>query len=129
MANSKDSEAAIAARLFGLKKTAKIRLEQRSRDTHETARHVAELLRDAKAETVLLVTTEWHMARMAATFRREGFRVVGHPTRQPEFTAFRWRDIVPSNLGIVMWGFALREYLAITWYLAAGRISIADLTL
>ena len=128
MADGKDSEAAIAARLFGLKETAKTLLEQRSNNTHETARHVAEILRDAKVETVLLVTTKWHMARIAATFRREGFRVVGHPTRQRIFTAIQWRDFVPSNRGIFLWGIVLREYLAIIWYLVAGRISIADLT-
>ena len=127
MAKGHESEAAIAARLFGLQEGPGIRLEQRSRSSYETAARIAELLAPEGADVVLLVTTDVHMARMAASLRNQGFRVVGRPVRRPEYYESTWRDAVPTNFGLTIWRKALTEYAAIAWYLVSGRISAGDL--
>ena len=121
------SEAAIAARLFALQEGPGIRLEQHSRNSYEAAARVAELLRPTGAEVVLLVTTDLHMARMAASLRHQGIGVVGKPVRRPDYYQYTWSDAVPTNFGLTIWRYALTEYAAIAWYLASGKISAADL--
>ena len=125
MPGSQDSEAKLLVRFFNLEETADIRLEQHSRTTYDTARNVAQLLRPAGVKVVFLVTTDVHMTRMAASLRHQGLQILGRPF-SPMVYEYTWWDAVPKNSGLSIWNEALNEYLAIAWYLATGKISIAD---
>lgn len=62
---------------------AALRLETTSRTTYENARNSAALLRHEGRHTVLLVTSAAHMPRAAASFERQGLRVIPAPALPP----------------------------------------------
>tara|TARA_B100000315_G_scaffold250924_1_gene284719 strand:+ start:1872 stop:2621 length:750 start_codon:yes stop_codon:yes gene_type:complete len=119
-----ESEATIAARFFALEESAEIQLEQRSTNSFEAAQYIAGLLRPTNAKSVLLVTSDLHMMRMAASLRHQGLHVVG---LQPENIEITWQDAIPYNQGISHLQGALKEYAAIAWYLVSAKISFSDL--
>ncbi len=60
--------------------SAQIRLETRSRNTHENARFTAEMLKNSGIKgRYLLVTTAFHMRRATACFRKAGLPVTPYP--------------------------------------------------
>ncbi len=62
-------------------------IDNRSRNTYENAQCSANILRQEKIESVLLVTHFWHMRRSLAVFRQAGIhalpRPAGRASRQP----------------------------------------------
>jgi uncharacterized SAM-binding protein YcdF (DUF218 family) len=119
-------EAVTAARFFELQPSNKIILETASLNSAQTGENVAKILNKMKAKVVLLITSDVHQARMAASLRHYGFTVFGNPVKRRQFHEFFWKDIIPRNWGITIWRIALKEYLGIAWYLLAARISFRD---
>jgi uncharacterized SAM-binding protein YcdF (DUF218 family) len=60
-----------------------LRLETASRTTYENARNTAAQLRDEGRRTILLVTSPAHMPRAAASFEKQGLRVIPAPAFSP----------------------------------------------
>lgn len=60
-----------------------LRLETASRTTYENARNTAALLRGEGRHTILLVTSPAHMPRAAASFEKQGLRVIPAPALAP----------------------------------------------
>ena len=60
-----------------------LRLETGSRTTYENARNTAALLRGEGRHTILLVTSAAHMPRAAASFEKQGLRVIPAPALSP----------------------------------------------
>jgi uncharacterized SAM-binding protein YcdF (DUF218 family) len=58
----------------------RILLEEQSRNTRENAVHSADLLKARGFETVLLVTSAFHMRRALAAFRAVGVEAIPAPT-------------------------------------------------
>jgi uncharacterized SAM-binding protein YcdF (DUF218 family) len=50
-------------------------LEKRSRNTYENAKYVKPLLQDGRYDTVVLVTSSYHMRRAKLAFNRLGMEV------------------------------------------------------
>jgi uncharacterized SAM-binding protein YcdF (DUF218 family) len=94
--------------------------EERSADTRENAQFSAELLRASGVQTVLLVTSAWHMPRSVAAFERAGLQVVAAPT------AFRTPVGDPVTAWLPHWhglrdtGLALHEWLGRAFYAVSG---------
>jgi vancomycin permeability regulator SanA len=65
--------------------------ERCSMTTLENARFSADLLRRAGVGRITLVTCDWHMARAAGLFRREGLEVEPCPAEGPAVSSWvRW---------------------------------------
>ncbi|MFO1492510.1 MAG: YdcF family protein [Kiritimatiellia bacterium] len=106
---------------------ARIDSETRGRDTREQALNVAALLGPAaRTNALLVVTSDYHMRRSLACFRKAGFtRVAGH---------FATDNSVDADLGAgqalryTFWSAAevlvvsLREIVALGWYQLRGWI-------
>jgi uncharacterized SAM-binding protein YcdF (DUF218 family) len=102
-------------------------LEMDSRDSFESGQAVAGLLADAASKKILLVTSEAHMLRMAASMRHAGLEVTGLAVRSHKFEFQGWTDFLPSRKGLVISTAVTKEYAALAWYLLSGRVSVGDL--
>jgi uncharacterized SAM-binding protein YcdF (DUF218 family) len=106
---------------------ASIRMEYRGRDTHEQAANVRTLLGpDALNQSVIVVTSPYHLRRALLCFRKEGFRrVSGLPAQSIGAEAdlgpgVAWRYVFWSNLENTI--AAARELLALLQYGLKGWI-------
>lgn len=93
-----------------------LRVEAESTNTHENATDSATMLRAAGDTSVLLITSDIHMRRAAAAFRREGLRVSPVPVTERDtrlFDAPRW---LPSRGALTLTARCLREYVALWAY-------------
>ncbi|WP_025733826.1 YdcF family protein [Carnimonas nigrificans] len=91
-------------------------LENDSRNTAENACYSAAILKERGIETVVLVTTAFHMARAQRDFERAGIKVIAAPTGFSSAPPglLGW---LPSTLGLAQSQRALHE--AVGWL--AGR--------
>lgn len=86
-------------------------IDNSSDNTHENAVHSALLLRKARLQHILLVTSPLHMPRAAATFRRQGLDVIPAPTIEPPAVptaGFAW---LPQRRALYRSQRCLREYI------------------
>lgn len=97
--------------------TARIELEERSRNTCENAEESSALARPDAGETWLLVTSASHMPRAIACFRAAGFAVVPYPVD------YRTRDrrITPVAARLGVLDRAAHEWVGLAGYRALGR--------
>jgi len=109
-------------------------VEDTAKDTFETARAVSALVKapdgNNRPPRVIIVTSGSHVTRMAAVLRRFGLGVAAAPPRRYEDARIVrnfWLDLVPSARGARRTRRAMHEYVAISWYLATGRIRLRDL--
>ena len=131
-----ESEAVTVARQVGLigradgARRPPVFMETAARNSAETARAAKLILGRLGARRVVLVTEPAHVARMAASLRHNGLEVLAlaaraaAPPRRPlgALTGF-----VPSAGGLNRSAKAVREYVAILWYLAQGHVRLSDL--
>lgn len=99
-----------------------LRVEDRSRNTHENARNSAVILKADGVHDVLLVTSAIHMRRAAGCFRHEGIGVtaVAADDRHPDMSAApRW---IPRRDALTLTARALHEYAALWIYKRRGWI-------
>lgn len=108
------------ARVFWLEQGAnvsRLRLEDRSRNTRENARFVAEMLGAECQKPWLLVTSAWHMPRAMAEFEAVGCRVTAYPTDFRTSRESHWGANQYALAGSLMsWQIALHEYLGLFVY-------------
>nr|WP_255494857.1 YdcF family protein [Luteibacter sp. Sphag1AF] len=89
-------------------------LEDTSANTHENAANSAGILRQHGMETVLLVTTDIHMPRAAASFAHAGIRVIPAPTPDPGLASHaKWW---PNRAALTLSARCLREHVGIWSY-------------
>jgi uncharacterized SAM-binding protein YcdF (DUF218 family)/lysophospholipase L1-like esterase len=100
------------ARTLGIP-PAVIHVERSSTTTWENALFSAPILQALHAKRILLVTDRLHMPRTEASFRQFGFEIERANIPVPEAEG--------SNLSMLRLG--LREYLALAYYRARGRLS------
>jgi len=96
-------------------------LETRSRDTHENAAFTRDLVKPARGETWLLVTSAAHMPRAMGAFRHAGWSVIPYPV---DFRHLGEGDEgFGQNLGrgLTLLSAALREWLSLAHYRISGR--------
>jgi len=97
-----------------------IRIENKSRNTLESARAVKDVI---KGNRILLVTSAFHMKRSVALFKKQGFEVVPAPTGfrggQGPFLFF---SFIPDMDNLSSSSIALSEYLSLGWYSLTGDL-------
>ena len=98
-------------------------LEGRSTRTYESAVFAAELLRQKGLERVAVVTDAYHMLRAEACFAKQGLDVVPAPASF-DTSPFRITAtlFLPGPRAIQQNELTLREWIAILWYRATGKI-------
>ncbi|WP_438766774.1 YdcF family protein [Kushneria sp. TE3] len=84
--------------------------EIQSRNTEQNAIYSARMLRDENIDTIILVTSAWHMPRAQRAFKNEGMTVLAAPTAFTARAGFGPRSFSPdmTALGNSYW--ALHEY-------------------
>lgn len=93
-----------------------LRLEPASLTTHQDSVYAQRALQPAGNQTVLLVATDLHMPRTAATFRHAGFRFVAAPALRPAWLAHWQRGWHPSKRAVYLSESCLHEYAGMAYY-------------
>lgn len=97
--------------------------EDRSLNTWENAKYTKELLTKNSINNILLVTHAYHMPRAIRCFKKMNFSVIAAPTAffssQPWFYPISW---LPSLTALAASTCAIREYIALNWYLLRYKI-------
>ncbi|MFC0335930.1 Uncharacterized SAM-binding protein YcdF, DUF218 family [Kushneria avicenniae] len=91
--------------------------EIQSHTTEQNALYSARMLRDDNIDTVILVTSAWHMPRAKRAFENEGITVLAAPTGFTARAGFGPRSFSPNITALDNSYWALHEYLG----LLAGR--------
>ena len=125
-----EPEAKILATQIGLDASDVI-LETEAKNSYETARGIVPIVTMLGGDHILLVTSPTHVARMAASLRRQGLEVsaVAAGLHHQEASLGRITDFLPSAAGMGQSRAAIHEYLAILFYLVQGHIRTFDLVL
>lgn len=131
------SEAVATARALALladddRPVSGVYLETTARNSAETAAAARPILDRLGAEHVVLVTSPTHIARMAASLRRYGYRVSAHISRSKapsDLPYGAFSPFLPSAGGFFRSIGATREYVGILWYLLKGHLTVSDLRL
>ena len=102
-----------------------IMLEKNSRNTHESAVNVGEMLKDQKNENLLLITSAFHMRRSVACFHKAGFKTIetftGDFYSNPRtFTPDVF--LLPQAEAIMAWQKLFKEWTGMVAYKLAGYI-------
>ena len=121
------AEADVIAEHYGVKGGENVIIETSARNSSETGQAVARLLGDIGQRRVLLVTSCSHYARMAASLRHFDLQVVRPATGCGQYALTGMGELVPGIRGYKLTREAVREYVAILWYLYSGRLSVGDL--
>ena len=101
---------------------ARIRIEDRSRNTAENARFTHDLLQPRPGQRWLLVTSAYHMPRSVGLFRAAGFEVLPYPVDYR--STGTWRDLLPTveiGSGLTRLDVAVREWIGLVAYGLSGR--------
>jgi uncharacterized SAM-binding protein YcdF (DUF218 family) len=95
-------------------------IENRSRNTWESAQQVGALL---PGQTIVLVTSAFHMKRSAGMFRKQGFTVLPAPAGYKSQTRpFSITYLIPGAGALETSTIALSEYLSLAWYGMTGKL-------
>jgi uncharacterized SAM-binding protein YcdF (DUF218 family) len=95
-------------------------LETESRNTHDEAVIVRNMLRTLDAQHVILVTSEIHMRRSLGTFRAQGIHTVPAIAREAP-TSLTWIAwLVPTEGGLKLASDVWHEILGLGYYFARG---------
>jgi len=100
----------------------KIWLEEDSRDTWENAERSAEMLRARGIESVVLVSSGYHMLRAERCFRAQGLEVIAAPCglRAAAFEG-GFEAWIPSYHALASNERVVHEWIGLLWYALRGR--------
>lgn len=114
--------------LMGVPKSAIVQ-EAASANTYENAAYVRTILKERQISRILLVTSAMHMPRALALFQRQGIDAIAAPCDFVALTRPKpedWRaaalDLIPDAGYLQMTSMAVKEYLGIAVYHAAGLL-------
>jgi uncharacterized SAM-binding protein YcdF (DUF218 family) len=94
----------------------RIVVENESRDTHDEAVIIAQMLRARGIEHLVLVTSDVHMRRSLGAFRAQGWNPVPAIAPDPFFDG-TWRDwLQPSRVGLDFTNSVVHELTGIPYY-------------
>jgi uncharacterized SAM-binding protein YcdF (DUF218 family) len=99
---------------------ARLLVETESKNTHDEAVIVRDMLRSLDVENVILVTSEIHMRRSLGTFRAQGIQAVPAIARQapPTVPWIAW--IIPTEGGLTLASDVWHEILGLGYYFVRG---------
>lgn len=98
-------------------------IENSSRNTHENASHVKDML-DNNSK-VILITSAFHMRRAEGCFKKDGIQVTAFSTDFYSFLPkdrFRFDNFIPSAEILFYWNFLIKEWIGFAAYWMAGYI-------
>lgn len=95
-------------------------------NTAETANAVRRILGPDRSWPLVVVTDDFHAARMAASLRAEGLVAFVQPTGESGLRDIGWRDLLPSSAGFSITSRVIHSWAGLVWYVATGRFSPAD---
>ncbi len=103
-----------------------ILIENSSRNTHENALFVKNMLHESELEgKIILVTSAYHMRRAEGCFRKVGLDVTGFSTdfyaSLPE-DRFKYRRFVPSPKVLNDWDYLIKEWVGYIAYWIVGYV-------
>jgi uncharacterized SAM-binding protein YcdF (DUF218 family) len=100
-----------------------ILVEANSRNTHENARFVAEMMK-GKDASFLLITSAFHMRRAEGCFKKAGIKVFSWPVDRismPEDEIYNIQNLfVPSSESLMNWSLFLKEIIGYEVYRIMG---------
>jgi uncharacterized SAM-binding protein YcdF (DUF218 family) len=98
----------------------RVLLETDSRNTHDEAVIVRDMLRTLDVQHVILVTSETHMRRSVGTFRAQGIRPIPAIAREPvpRLPWIAW--IVPTEAGLNRAADVWHELIGLGYYFVRG---------
>jgi uncharacterized SAM-binding protein YcdF (DUF218 family) len=95
-------------------------IENKSRNTVESARAVKEML---KGKRIILVTSAYHMKRSVALFKKQGLEVIPAPAGyKSEQRSLKYFSFIPSASNLSSSSLALSELLSYSWYSMTGGL-------
>jgi len=101
---------------FGITES-RIFVENQAHTTWENATLTKVMLDDRGIDTVILVTSAWHIPRSVWCFEQQGLHVIPAPTAYlTERDEYDLRSFLPSWVVLADSGYALHEYLGLLWY-------------
>lgn len=110
---NRPSEAFIMARFIGFLSTKPKILEEKSKNTYESAINIAKKLKKLKIDNIILITSASHMKRSMNEFIKQGLTVTAAPTNKIT-TVTNWQKFLPSSLGKTTTLF--HEIIGLWWY-------------
>lgn len=97
-----------------------VRVEEGSSNTYENAVGTAAHLKADGVDSVVLVTSSYHLWRAELCFRKQGIKV--YPVSADPKAEREWTILIPKWEALEVVGRALHEYVALVWYWMKGRI-------
>jgi uncharacterized SAM-binding protein YcdF (DUF218 family) len=95
-------------------------IENKSRNTLESARAVKEML---KGKRIILVTSAYHMKRSVALFKKRGLEAIPAPAGyRAERRTAAFISYIPNAASLSTSAVALSEYFSFTWYSMKGDL-------
>ena len=100
----------------------RIKIENKSRNTYENARYVADML--PKEHNILLVTSGYHMRRAALCFKKANIQFTCFSTdiRSAPFNLSPDHWLIPKASSIDRWNIIIKEMVGIIMYRLNGYI-------
>ena len=97
-----------------------VRLESRSRNTHDESVLIAPMLRELRIEHVVLVTSDVHMRRSIAAFRAQGVDAIPAIAPDPRLALPTLRRWYPTDHGLSLSAEVVHELAGIPYYRLRG---------
>ena len=98
-------------------------IEDQARNTHENALFAFSLIANSD-ESIILLTSAFHMPRAKRSFEKAGLSVVPFPTDHygQEISFTPDQIVIPSLYGLEIWTILAKEWIGLLAYWAAGYI-------
>ncbi len=107
---------------FGIPKN-KIILESKSKNTHENALYVLEILKEKGWKKIILITSAFHMKRAYLCFQKLGIEVQIYPTDYRTLKKqVNWDTMVPSVGALETSTIAIKEWIGLVMYAWLGYL-------
>ncbi|MBL8290656.1 MAG: YdcF family protein [Bryobacterales bacterium] len=97
-----------------------VRIEERSATTYENAVNTAAQLKADGVDSVVLVTSKYHLLRAELCFRKQGIAV--YPVSADAKADWGVESVVPGWSPERTVGRTVHEYVALVWYRLRGRL-------
>lgn len=101
----------------------RLKLEDRSRNTHENAVQAAKLVNPQPGQKWILVTSAFHMPRAKAEFEAQGFEVLPWPADfRTDASGGRWQFFSKPSVGLITMDLAAKEWVGLAAACLTGNI-------
>ncbi len=102
----------------------RIFVESASRNTFQNARNTKEVLAEQglEQESILIITSAYHMRRAKACFEKQGIDVIPYPVDFVARSESHIASLIPRQYALELWKVALHEWVGYISYYLVGYI-------